>query len=98
MRLLTAFAASILLSMFGCASKDPAPASKWTDVLARTTVYYKTGPQQGQPPDGMLNGGTKLRVIHDGGAYIEVETASGVTGWISRQYVQSISSQRGRDY
>src|SRR5262245_32496868 len=46
-----------------------AAASRFTHVVLAETPYYKTGLQQGRPPDGKLKAGTRVAVVREDGSY-----------------------------
>ncbi|MCH2211495.1 MAG: SH3 domain-containing protein [Fuerstiella sp.] len=56
-------------------------------VIITETEYYSTGPQQSRPPDGKLPVGTKVRIVNDGGSYVQIESADGLQGWVSADTV-----------
>jgi len=61
---------------------DPGSAPAPESVIITETEYYTTGPQQSRPPDGKLPAGTKVRVVNDGGSYVQIESADGLQGWV----------------
>ena len=56
-------------------------------VILTETEYYTTGPQQSRPPDGKLPAGTQVRIVNDGGSYVQVESAAGLQCWVSAETV-----------
>ena len=53
-------------------------SADFTHVVTMDTKYYSIGPQQGTPPDGVLEAGTKVRLHVGGGSYVRVVTEEGV--------------------
>ena len=56
-------------------------------VILTETEYYTTGPQQSRPPDGKLPADTQVRIVNDGGSYVQVESADGLQCWVSAETV-----------
>jgi uncharacterized protein YgiM (DUF1202 family) len=98
MRVAVASWTVVLLLVVGCAPKpasEPAEgaaqesaapagaAETFPFVLAEEVEYYKTGPQQGQPPDGKFAAGKKVNVRRRTGSYSLVRTSEGVEGYVS---------------
>lgn len=65
------------------------PSKELTHTVTNQTPYYAQGPQQGAPPDGHFNVGTKL-LIHAKtiGEYVLVEDAQGKKGYIDKNHVK----------
>ncbi len=96
------FAASLLHLAAACehpaTGKQPrAPADPATGetpeaatyVLAAATLYYKSGPQQGRPPDGTWPAGTKVQLISGSGSYSLVKSPDGTTGYVESTSLQA---------
>ena len=45
-----------------------------THKLRASSEFYVDGPQQARPPDGTLDAGTKVVILHDAGSYTRVRT------------------------
>ncbi len=56
----------------------------FTHVVATDTDYYESGPAQARPPEGVLEAGTRVRLLQEAGSYIQVETEDGITGYVAR--------------
>jgi len=57
--------------------------SEFSHVIAAETEYYTTGPQQGRPPDGTFQAGTKVSVVENAGSYSIVESENGVRAYVA---------------
>jgi serpin B len=53
------------------------PRSESSHVIVAETEYYKTGPQQGRPPDGSFPAGTKVRM-----SYVLVKSEDGIEAYV----------------
>ena len=71
--------------LVGCGEKAPEKkaASPWTHTIELGTEYYKGGPQQGSPPDGLIATGTKVKLIEGAGSYSLIEAETGENGYVS---------------
>jgi hypothetical protein len=67
------------------------PAETFPYTVTQEVEYYKSGPQQGRPPDGTLPAGTKINVLRRTGGYSLVRTAEGVEGYVSTDSIQDPS-------
>ena len=54
-----------------------------THVITTESEYYTTGPQQGRPPDGTFQAGTKVSVVENAGSYSIVESENGVRAYVA---------------
>ncbi|WP_339747462.1 hypothetical protein [uncultured Rubinisphaera sp.] len=54
-----------------------------THTIKMETEFYKTGPQQGSPPDGTLTAGINVRLVESSGSYSLIETADGEHVYVS---------------
>lgn len=61
-------------------------------VILTETEYYTTGPQQSRPPDGKLPAGTQVRIVNDGGSYVQIESADGLQCWVSADTVRTATT------
>lgn len=52
-------------------------------VLIRDEAWYAEGPQQARPPDGVLQAGTRVRLVAHNGSYSVVETVTGQTAHLA---------------
>ncbi len=57
---------AVLLTAAGC-------RGAYTHVIANETAYYRDGPQQARPADGLLAAGTRVRLLSEEGSYSLVE-------------------------
>jgi hypothetical protein len=73
----------------------PAPPESFPLVLTEEVEYYKTGPQQGQPPDGKFAAGTKVNVRRRTGSYSLVRTSDGVEGYVSSDAISEPAGAAG---
>jgi hypothetical protein len=56
---------------------------EYTHIVVRNTPYYLTGPEQGSPPDGELQRGTKVRYLEvTVGSYLWVHTENGIQCYV----------------
>jgi NitT/TauT family transport system substrate-binding protein len=60
-----------------------APSTSFTHALTQDEPYYLTGPQQGRPPEGTFNAGTKVKLLESGGSYARVTAEDGTTAWVA---------------
>ncbi len=56
------------------------------------TAYYTGGPQQGRPPDGQLEPGTRVKVLENAGSYALIRTADGIEAYVSTAAIQTAGS------
>ncbi|MFN4257683.1 MAG: serpin family protein [Gemmataceae bacterium] len=68
-----------------------------THVLEMPTDYYKTGPQQGRPPDGYWPAGTQVRKLKDAGGYTLVQTAAGVQAYVASGVLKPLAKKLSSD-
>ena len=85
-----------LLGACGDEASEPSPptepASPWThEVVAGGTAYYLTGPQQGRPPEGRFEAGTKVKIVSEHGSYVRVESETGVTAHVATGSIRQIA-------
>lgn len=66
---------------------------KLTHVIATETVYYKTGPQQGRPPDGTFKAGTKVTVIEKAGSYSLVRSGDGIEAYVASDALKKLEQR-----
>lgn len=72
------------LILGGCAGMQAnGDVQQYKLIVTKRTEYYKTSPDQPNPPDGRLDEGTRIRVVQMSGEYAKVETTYGLTVWIS---------------
>ena len=63
-----------------------------THRVTSRTQYYETGPQQGRPPEGSFDAGTKVVLISDStGNYVMVEAQDGRKGWIPKEALELLA-------
>ena len=94
-------AASYLAALPACdtpkdAFSDPSTverrgASKYTHVVSSETAYYRDGPQQGRPHDGMLFPGTRVTVVEGAGSYCRVRTEAGLEVWVATDSLRPLA-------
>ncbi len=63
-----------LLALVGLAAAGCGGA-RYTHTVVSDTQYYRDGPQQDRPPDGVLAAGTMVRLVSESGSYSLVETS-----------------------
>ncbi len=71
----------------GCAGFKSANNQEFNLITTSKTPLFKTGPYQSTPPDLYLEAGSRIRMIRAEGEYVQVETISGVMGYISSRDV-----------
>ncbi len=54
-----------------------------THQISVPTEYYTGGPQQGRPPDGTFESGTKVRLMEAAGSYSLIESDSGIQAYVA---------------
>ena len=59
---------------------DPFAASH---VLLRDEEWYADGPHQARPPDGVLQAGTRVRLLRVNGSYSVIEMSNGATAHVA---------------
>ena len=59
-----------------------------THTVASEQPYYKSGPMQATPPDGMLKAGTQVKLLVPGASYSKVEIGGGATVYTSTEALQ----------
>jgi len=64
-----------------------------THVMTAETAYYTTGPQQGRPPEGKLQTGTRVQVLKADGSYSQVKTDAGVVAFVSTDSLTKVLSK-----
>lgn len=62
-------------------------------VVRQEADFYKSGPQQGAPPDGTLPAGTAVKVLRQTGGYWLVESQAGVTGYVDSQSISDPATE-----
>lgn len=62
-------------------------------VVAVDTAYYRSGPQQGRPPEGTFKGGTRVEVLAREGSYWQVRAADGTRGHVPADAIRHASRQ-----
>lgn len=62
----------------------------FTHRITKDAPYYKTGPQQARPQDGILKAGTKIKLIKDAGSYSLVETEQGIEAYVAISDMEEI--------
>ena len=60
---------------------------EFTHVVVKSTLYYKGGPQQAQPPDGTFTAGTKVRLLRAAGSYSRVRSEGGIEGYVAAKAI-----------
>jgi hypothetical protein len=66
------------------------PESEFTHQIVTDTEHYKVGPQQAQPPDGILAAGTRVVVLEDAGSYVRVRSEDGVEGYVASDSLEAV--------
>jgi hypothetical protein len=62
-----------------------------THRATRDTVYYETGPQQGEEPNGLFKAGTDLMSLEDNiGGYLRVRAQDRREGYVDEQDLDSL--------
>ncbi|MBI2823111.1 MAG: serpin family protein [Planctomycetia bacterium] len=96
-----ALVATLLFVVAGCAAGGPTPdgRSKKTDarmthVVTADTPYYRTGPQQGRPPDGELKAQSRVRLVRAAGSYSLVELRDGSQVYVDAAALEPIGELR----
>jgi hypothetical protein len=74
-------------------SKSDVPAAPMTTEGATHTVaseqpYFKSGPMQATPPDGMLKAGTQVKLLVPGASFSRVEIGGGATVYTRTEALQ----------
>lgn len=67
--------------------------SKTTYKIVVDTPYYRTGPQQGYPPEGKLASGTTVHLVQDNGAYAQVELEDGSVVYVESKNLKVARSK-----
>src|SRR4051812_4810854 len=68
---------------------EPAPAAAdLTHVLTKDSPYYKSSPMAGKAPDGTFKGGTKVLLLMPMGSYSQVQSETGVKGYVATDSLQ----------
>ena len=89
------------LVCLGCSpSGMPEPAeenaaavqNEYPDEIGSFTAYYTGGPQQGRPPDGEFEPGTRVKVLQNAGSYSVVRSADGIEAYVSTAAIQAAGS------
>ena len=53
-------------------------------IITKDTSYYKSGPQQGRPADGIFQEGTRVIIVEIISGYVKVETEDKtITGFVA---------------
>jgi serpin B len=78
-------------------AKSASNDNKPTHVIVTDTAYYKVGPQQAQPPDGTLRGGTKVTIVEEVGSYVRVRSVDGVVAYVAADALKQIGGQTNSD-
>jgi hypothetical protein len=61
-----------------------------THVVTADTEYYRDGPQQARPADGVLPAGTLVRLVSDSGSYSLVETSDRMRAYVAGDSLQPL--------
>ena len=71
--------------------KEPeAIKAEYTHVIVTETEYYTTGPQQGRPPDGTFQAGTKVTLVEETGSYLLVNAKDGTQGYVAADALEQM--------
>ena len=68
-------------------------ASQPTHVISVAAEFYTTGPQQGRPPDGKFEAGTKVTLVESAGSYSRVRSTTGVEAFVPTDALEPLASQ-----
>lgn len=83
------------LALAACGPDEPPVGQTGADGFTHTVTlaveYYKDGPQQGSPPDGTLESGTKVKIIEEAGSYVLIKASNGVDAFISADAISPIA-------
>jgi len=73
------------------ASSDVSTTETGTEyVMFMNAEYYKSGPQQGSPPDGQFPAGTNVRILQNAGSYTLVESSEGVQAYVASDAIGEV--------
>jgi hypothetical protein len=61
-----------------------------THTLTADTEYYRDGPQQARPADGVLPAGSRVRLVSEAGSYSLVETSDGLRVYVAGAGLQPL--------
>lgn len=68
-------------------------ASQPTHVISVAAEFYTTGPQQGRPPDGKFEAGTKVTLVESAGSYARVRSTTGVEAFVATDALEPLAGQ-----
>lgn len=66
--------------------------SQLTHQVTTATEYYTSGPEQGSPPDGTFQAGTKVAVLQWAGSYAQVRTADGIEAYVASEALAPLAT------
>jgi serpin B len=69
-----------------------AESEKVTHVISTEAEYYRTGPQQGRPPDGIFEAGTRVQLLKKAGSYSIVRTEDGTKAYVASDVLREVAS------
>jgi hypothetical protein len=61
-----------------------------THTITADTEYYRDGPQQARPADGVLAAGTRVRLVSESGSYSLVETSDRMQVYVASDSLQPL--------
>ena len=65
-------------------------AGTTTHTITADTQYYRDGPQQARPADGVLAAGTRVRLVSESGSYSLVETSDRMRVYVASDSLQPL--------
>jgi len=68
---------------------NAAAQAEYPAEIGSFTAYYTGGPQQGRPPDGQLEPGTRVKVLENAGSYALIRTADGIEAYVSTAAIRA---------
>jgi hypothetical protein len=68
-----------------------ATENAYTHELTVETPYYTEGPQQARPPDGIMQAGTKAKIVEDAGSYALIEMEDGTKAYVIADSLKKLS-------
>jgi hypothetical protein len=61
-----------------------------THTVTSDTEYYRDGPQQARPADGILAAGTRVRLVQESGSYSLVESSDRMQVYVASASLQPL--------
>ena len=79
----------VLIALTGLAATG-CSGVRYSHTVTADTEYYRDGPQQARPADGVLPAGTMVRLLRESGSYSLVETSDRMQVYVASDSLQPL--------